>query len=35
MTLIYHSGEPAVQARAGVQEETQCLGKSINHWRCL
>jgi predicted pyridoxine 5'-phosphate oxidase superfamily flavin-nucleotide-binding protein len=29
MTLIYHSGELAVQARAGVQEEAEALGKSI------
>src|SRR3569832_1822690 len=29
MKLIYHSGELAVQARAGVQEEAEALGKSI------
>ena len=27
--MIYHSGELAVQARAGVQEEAEALGKSI------
>ena len=29
MTLIYHSGELAVQGKAGVQEEAKALGKSI------